>query len=394
MPITRSQSGKLPQKNGKKDSAGETNPKVDPAKVTKLAGKKRKSKRHTQIAEISNSKLYGGIDDSFQLFAQKNLAGSDPAGPNDELRMPEIPSPLNPFAKYLQFPPAKSLGQRDWPTISYGELAPKPRWCVCPSTTDPKEFDQDNTRDLIKKATGKWEIKGVRPTDDARFDKKTHKPPLSHDPEAGLGSLSWTFEEGNASAWNGLNRDQLHEYAFRCLWETIQCAYSARQIANDIRRGFYRDAVKHTAIPVPPLPKTPKEGNFPELENRVIHDAARPTTQATWGCSSNPYERDTLSIRLDRVDDDLHPLTRGMFEHRRKLARKPRSPPGNYDDTSSEDDGNYQSQGESAGPGESQFPSNALSRQHVPASPATGVQTSPSIDSECINAALVIFGNA
>lgn len=389
MPTTRSQSGKLGQREGKNGSPGGPAAKVDTTKVTKLAGKKRKPKKPKQAAEKTNGKLQGGIDDSFQVFAQEKLAGSDPAGQDGELKMPEIPSPLNPFVKYLQFPPAKTLGQRDWPTISYGELAPKPRWRVCPATTDPTEFDQDNTRDLVKKVTGKWEIKGVRPTDDPRFDKTTHKPPLSHDHEAGLGALIWTFEDGDASAWNGLNRDQLYEYAFRCLWETIQCAPYARQIANNIRRGFYRDAVKHTAIPVPPLSKTPKEGNFPELEINVIHDVAPPTTQATWDFASNPYERDALAIRLDRADNDLHPVARGMFEYKRKLARKPRSLPGKYDDTSSEHDGDYQGPGESAGSGESKIiPSNALKSSACFAVIAACVPNSHTRGSECVNASL------
>lgn len=359
MAVTRSRSGKLPQKDVKKDvkndSPGGKISESGRVKVTKSTKEKKKIVKPAnpeQVTKKADGKPQGGVfDDPFQLYAQGLLAESDPKGTQGEPMMPELPSPVNPFAKYLQLPPAKTLGQRDWPKISLGEFAPQPRWRLCPVVTDPKAFGQDKSGDLIQKATGKWEVKGVRPSHDPQFDKAIHKPPMSYDAEVGLGALSWTFEEGDESAWNGLKRDQLHEYAFRCLWETMGCAFYVRQIENHIRCGFFRDAVKHTAASVPPLPKPPKEGNFPGLETNMVGKIPPPMTQTTLNFPNNPYERDSLAIRPGRTDDDLHHLTRRMFEFKREQIRNAPNIPVGYDDTSSEDDAYDQCEDNPAEPG-------------------------------------------
>lgn len=354
MATTRSQTGKSPQKNGKKVLSAVVNTKSKPVKVTKLAKSAKKLEKPKTAGKNASGKRQGGIDDPLQLYSQELSAENNPQRGEGEPKMPEIPSSLNPFVKYLQFPPAKTLGQHDWPKISFGELAPKPRWRVCPATTDPKAFDNDTTQDLIQKAKGKWELKGVRPTDSPKFDPKIHKPPLSYDANVGLGAFDWTFEEGDASAWNGLNRDQLHEYAFRCLWEAIQCAPYLRQIEDDVRRGFYRDAVKHTLVRIPPLPKPPKEGNFPGHENNLVEKVPLPTTRPTWhfANANDGYERRNTALRPDVPDKGLHPMTKRMIEYKRKVIRDAPDLPRDYDDTSSEDEGDDRREGESAGPGE------------------------------------------
>lgn len=356
MPVTRSQSGKLPRKDGKKNPAGGKDPKPKRLKVTEPAGEKEKPgnrKKDEHATEREDGKVHGGVpDDPFSLYSKGLLAENDPRGPNLEPRMPEIPSSWNPLANYLQFHPAKTLGQRDWPRIYFGEFAPKPRWRLSPGTTNPEDFGRDNTKDLIKKATGKWDVKGVRPADDPKFDKSIHKLPLSYDHQIGLAALDWTFEEGDERDWKGLNQDQLREYAFRCLWETIQSTFYTQQIANHIRRDLYRDAVKHTSVPVPLLPDPPKEGNFPGLENNVIGKLPPSMTQATGHFANDPYERDSLAIRVGRTDDDLHPLTRRIFESRRERIRNAPSIPAEYDDTSSEDENDDPHTGKPAESGE------------------------------------------
>lgn len=256
MAITRSQSAKLGQNNETRNSSNSAATTSGQEEVLASQLMEDDPSNELETVSVEDSDKFGG--------GTEGLEGLAPQGTNQqrasEIGMPELPCPWNPSQKYLLFPRAKSLGQRDWPQISYGDHAPEPRWRVCPDQKDPLKSANDHTEDLIKKATGKWEIKGVRPKDDPQYNARVHKPPLSYDHTVGLGALRWTFDEGDEKSWNGLSRDQLHEYAFRCLLVTTRNPICGGQIENDILNGQYRDNVKHVASPVPPLPPILKWG--------------------------------------------------------------------------------------------------------------------------------------
>lgn len=340
MAVTRSQRAKPSQNEERRDSSSSEAAVTEDVEVTKSSATENEPPKKPEKAAVKESDhLRGGVDDPlFRDYAEGLIPKSDSKASASDLRMPELPCPQNPFQKYLRFPPAKTLGDRDWPKISYGVYAPEPRWRVCPDTTDPQQFGKDHTEDLIKKATGKWRMKGVRPNDDPKSNAQTHKPPLGYDYSVGLGALRWTFDEGKKDAWKGLNRDQLHEYAFRCLWETTQRQTYRRQIEKDIRSGPFREGVRNAASPMPPLPSAPKEGNFPGFKNNEVGTTSPEKNYQTWHLGDG-YQRDSLAIRAGWMPEEQHPITRRMFEFRRQQILNAKDPDSeDYEDTSSDSD--------------------------------------------------------
>ncbi|KAJ5574145.1 uncharacterized protein N7459_008572 [Penicillium hispanicum] len=168
--------------------------------------------------------------------------------------------PANPDRSLWQIPtPPASLGSRVWPSIWYGDDAPQPRWRVVPDDTDP-ETGRDLAPDLIKTRIAETIISGVFP----------NGHPRSYDSSLGLGGLVWAFDSGPETGWNGLNEEQLYEYAFRCLEEVLKDPTCREQFRIAIRRGNYLEAISNVEDPLPPLPATPDTNHFGQasgLEN-------------------------------------------------------------------------------------------------------------------------------
>lgn len=271
-------------------------------------------------------------------------------------RMIELPSEQDPKETYIVFPPATSWGDRDWPKICMGNGAPEPRWRVCRVETEPSHSTIDLSPELVRTATGKWDLNGVRPGNNAAFDAQTHNPPQAYDQNVGLGGLCWKFDEGKESDWKGLNRDQLHEYAFRCLQESSLRPICRAQIEEDILCSPLCELVTNTAPAFPPLPKTPKEGNFVDLENNAVeqsnaqgglwnfggrvynrnHPAFRRRAKGkTLNHRDRVYKRDRTALRRHAKGKTLDQWSKEMFELREDLIQDSKAP-GEGQDTSSE----------------------------------------------------------
>lgn len=303
--------------------------------------------KEPQKAVVRNfSKLLGGADDnSSHGYGLRGLVTGteNPAAAEEEEEevhvrqrgLREAPDPTDPTRKYLILPATESLGQRDWPTISYGDNAPEPRWRVMPDPTDPFMYGKDLSMDLIQTATGKYAIKGVLPSWDPKFVQGKHKPPMAFDASVGLGGLLWTFEHGSEDRWNTLSKDALYEFAYRCLEDAIGDPIARDQFRDAIQAGQYREAVCNVEDPLPPLPPAPKTTEFgrQSLAHELLK-APKRLGEMNWYFKG--YNRPSMAIRPGaNRPQNQHILAARMFEHMRASLANP-APREEYSDTSSE----------------------------------------------------------
>lgn len=210
--------------------------------------------------------------------------------------------------RYLEFPAPPNKNLREWPRISFGEYAPKPRWIIVKDTTNPETGGRDLEADLIRMRTGRTIIKGLGP--DAH--------PRSFDGSIGLGAVTWEFEGGASSGWKNLNEAQLYEFAFRCLERTLDNPNYREQIRESIKQGCYSKELRHVEDPLPPIPEAPPESEFGK-ENGLVAISDEPgklTDIHQYWPRCN--ERPSLGIKLNWNTNSrppLDPVVERMFHH-------------------------------------------------------------------------------
>ena len=201
----------------------------------------------------------------------------------------------------LPHPPI-SLGDRVWPRIGYGDDTSMPRWRVTPDNVDPAT-GRDLAPFLIRTRPAETIIRGLAP--DAH--------PRSHDSTLGLGGLVWTFDSGIETGWNGLDAEQLYEYAFRCLEEALKDPTCREQFRIAIRNGSYLESISNVEDPLPPLPPSPKTNHFGRGYGLQAIEHSGADVNGVKYHFPKDYKRPYMTMKAP----SKHPLTSRMFHHQK-----------------------------------------------------------------------------
>jgi hypothetical protein len=151
----------------------------------------------------------------------------------------------------LQFRATDSLGERKtWPVISFGKNGPFPRWRLFQHDPDlPK--GRDLALDLIRTHRDRTIIQGL--------DHNSH--PKSNDSSIGLGALYWEFQYGTKDTWGDLTKEQLYEFAYKCLEDALN-DYQNRHEMRLLLKQINLSSVANVEDPLPHLPKPPRLTHF------------------------------------------------------------------------------------------------------------------------------------
>ncbi|KAJ5290318.1 uncharacterized protein N7443_010571 [Penicillium atrosanguineum] len=305
------------------------------------------------------STIFGKRDSRFAAHPYMRLRGGTggpgpstlPAAPpvTPAIRgLPKMAHPRKAGEEMLVIPPTTSIflegNPGAWPIIYVGDDAPCPRVRFSLDPKDPNE-GKDLSKDLIKKATGKWEIPGAVPTGDVRLSpthakyKAEYKAPRAFDSTIGLGGLQWVFDAGNNEAyWNGFTKDQIIEFMYRSVEEIMGDWVSRDQLRQSIKSGPLQKQVQYVEDPLPPLPSLPRKC-FPEdrygSQNLDGTMKRYENTRNFW----DTYIRDDLATRPGEARDPrrLGMLSQRLFSHMREVFDRP-DDVGNLLETSSDED--------------------------------------------------------
>lgn len=307
--------------------------------MSKLFGRKRDSR----FAAHPYMRLRGGSGRP----GPSSLPAAPPVTP--AIRgLPKIAHPGKAGEELLMIPPTTGISKEGnpgaWPVIYVGDDAPYPRVRFSVDPKDPSE-GKDLSKDLIKRATGKWAIPSAVPTGDVRLSptpakyKAEYKAPRAFDSTIGLGGLQWVFDPGNNEAyWNGFTKEQIIEFMYRSVEEIMGDWISRDQLRRSIRSGPLRKQVQYVEDPLPPLPPPPKR-SFPEgrYELRQLGSTTKryENTTVFW----DTYMRDDLATRPGeaRGPKRLGMLSQSLFAHMREAFDQP-DDVGNLLETSSDED--------------------------------------------------------
>ncbi|KAJ5933318.1 hypothetical protein N7454_005647 [Penicillium verhagenii] len=158
----------------------------------------------------------------------------------------------NPPRNVMQFHATDSLGKRaiPWPVISFGPDGPMPRWRLWEHQPD-LPLGRDLALDLIRTHRDRTVIRGL--------NHNSH--PRSNDSSIGLGALYWDFEAGPENTWTGLTREELYEFAYKCLEDALNDYISRHEFRLAIKSANLR-SIANVEDPLPPIPKPPAVTHF------------------------------------------------------------------------------------------------------------------------------------
>jgi hypothetical protein len=171
------------------------------------------------------------------------------------------------------------LGDIAVPDIYFGDMAPTPRWrVICKSSPSQS-----------------WLPVSVSSSPRSSGDKISNSSTSS-----GIYDWTWVFEAGDFWSWKRLEYDQLYEYAYLCLYQTLK------------EDGFQQERIRHAVfgplkLPVipphqllPGLPERPGTGWF-NLDNNLSSILKRPPREHDSFYYFPDYKRPTLAIRPDKT---------------------------------------------------------------------------------------------
>ncbi|KAJ5552125.1 hypothetical protein N7494_001503 [Penicillium frequentans] len=186
----------------------------------------------------------------------------------------------------IQFRATDSLGKRKaWPVISLGKEGPFPRWRLFQHVPDlPK--GRDLALDLIRTHRERTIIRGL--------DHNSH--PKSNDSSIGLGTLYWDFQAGTKDTWGGLTKNELYEFAYKCLEDALN-DYQSRTEIRLLLKQVKLSVVANVEDPLPPLPEPPKVTHFGPEAGAAWPKMPPLMVGAPQSYFGNRYWRPSMAIR-------------------------------------------------------------------------------------------------
>ncbi|XHF97506.1 hypothetical protein AWENTII_001090 [Aspergillus wentii] len=176
---------------------------------------------------------------------------------------PKGPAPWRPKKEPARTPsPAKLTG----PKICFGDSAEQPRWLIEPI---PREVERQHPVEgfpdsQLTSASSVTLGRPMRPF----ADRLAH-----HHPESNM--LQWRFDAGDPSGWNGFKSDQLYEYAYKYLENSLGLPIIRAHIRAAIMSGPHSAIVPKDEDPLPDLPPAPTTDYFESSSQlqRIAADA-------------------------------------------------------------------------------------------------------------------------
>ncbi|KAJ5808572.1 hypothetical protein N7474_009841 [Penicillium riverlandense] len=173
------------------------------------------------------------------------------------------------------------LGCLLWPKVGFGDEAPYPRWLV---TKNPE----------INGSSGLFETQILSEQLSSVVSSSSSKTNL----DGGLHGLIWVFDAGPSSGWNNLKKDQLYEYAYKCLEDALGNP-SSREHFRFAVTNLFPTFITNVSDSLPLMPTAPKTcylGTQPGLHE--IIEAPTNLDHATYYFAK--YSRPVMAVSLAR----------------------------------------------------------------------------------------------